>query len=77
MDVLRGGRFPVQRQLRQPERRLRAGSYRVPAQGARPVLALLEQGIPTRPARFIQALQSFYNTPPLAAEHFPYPEDLN
>ena len=30
-----------------------------------------------RPARFIQALQSFYNTPPLAAEHFPYPEDLN
>ncbi|WP_348772750.1 elongation factor P hydroxylase, partial [Serratia marcescens] len=41
------------------------------------VLALLEQGIPTRPARFIQALQSFYNTPPLAAEHFPYPEDLN
>ncbi len=41
------------------------------------VMALLEQGIPTRPARFIQALQSFYNTPPLAAEHFPYPEDLN
>lgn len=41
------------------------------------VLELLEQGIPTRPARFIQALQSFYNTPPLTAEHFPYPEDLN
>lgn len=40
------------------------------------VLELLERGIPTRPARFIQALQSFYNTPPLAAEHFPYPEDL-
>ncbi|CAI0702435.1 elongation factor P hydroxylase [Serratia quinivorans] len=41
------------------------------------VLLLLEQGIPTRPARFIQALQSFYNTPPLTAELFPYPEDLN
>lgn len=40
------------------------------------VLELLEKGIPTRPARFIQALQSFYHTPPLAAEHFPYPEDL-
>ena len=41
------------------------------------VLELLEKGIPERPARFIQALQSFYNTPPLTAENFPYPEDLN
>ncbi|PVZ85541.1 elongation factor P hydroxylase [Serratia sp. S1B] len=41
------------------------------------VLELLEKGIPARPARFIQALQSFYHTPPLAPEHFPYPEDLN
>jgi elongation factor P hydroxylase len=41
------------------------------------VLELLQQGIPTRPARFIQALQAFYLTPLLAAEYFPYPEDLN
>jgi len=41
------------------------------------VLQLLEQGIPERPARFIQALQSFYNTPPLTPEHFPYPEYLS
>lgn len=41
------------------------------------VLRLLEQEIPTRAARFIQALQAFYNTPPLVAEHFPYPENLN
>ncbi|NIH16091.1 elongation factor P hydroxylase [Serratia symbiotica] len=41
------------------------------------VLRLLEQKIPTRAARFIKALQAFYNTPPLVAEHFPYPENLN
>lgn len=41
------------------------------------VLQLLEQGIPPRPARFIQALQAFYNTPPLSPEHFPYPEYLS
>lgn len=41
------------------------------------VLRLLEQGIPTRPARFIQVLHGFYHTPSLAAEHFPYPEDLD
>ncbi|USS94894.1 elongation factor P hydroxylase [Serratia symbiotica] len=41
------------------------------------MLRLLEQEIPTRAARFIQALQAFYNTPPLVAEHFPYPENLN
>ncbi|MDX7990103.1 elongation factor P hydroxylase [Xenorhabdus sp. Reich] len=39
------------------------------------VMQYLENGIPTRAARFIQGLQSFYNTPPLKAEHFPYPED--
>ncbi|MEH2921048.1 elongation factor P hydroxylase [Samsonia erythrinae] len=41
------------------------------------VMAYLEQGIPSRPARFIRALQSFYNTPPLTAAHFPYPADLD
>lgn len=40
------------------------------------VLWYLENGIPERPARFIQALQSFYNTPTLTADRFPYPEDL-
>ncbi|MDC9588322.1 elongation factor P hydroxylase [Xenorhabdus sp. XENO-10] len=40
------------------------------------VMQYLENGIPTRAARFIQGLQSFYNTPPLKAEHFPYPENL-
>ncbi|MDR0219072.1 MAG: elongation factor P hydroxylase [Enterobacteriaceae bacterium] len=39
------------------------------------VMSYLENGIPTRAARFIHALQSFYNTPPLKAEHFPYPEN--
>ncbi len=34
------------------------------------VMALLEQGIPERPARFIRALQHYYQTPPLTAEHF-------
>lgn len=41
------------------------------------VLTYLEQGIPARAACFIQALQSFYNTPPLTAALFPYPEDLH
>ncbi|ELI8290447.1 elongation factor P hydroxylase [Yersinia enterocolitica] len=40
------------------------------------VLWHLENGISPRPARFIQALQSFYNTLSFAAELFPYPEDL-
>ncbi len=40
------------------------------------VLRHLAQGVPERPARFINALQLFYNTPPLAAENFPYPEDF-
>jgi len=35
------------------------------------VLRMLEQGIPERPARFIKALQSFYNTPPLTPADFP------
>ncbi|CDH23861.1 elongation factor P hydroxylase [Xenorhabdus bovienii] len=39
------------------------------------VITYLENGIPTRAARFIQGLHSFYNTPPLTAEHFPCPED--
>ncbi len=41
------------------------------------VMTLLEQGIPERPARFIRALQHYYQTPPLTAEHFPWPEDLH
>ncbi|MBW7982257.1 elongation factor P hydroxylase [Enterobacillus tribolii] len=41
------------------------------------VMAYLAEGIPPRPARFIQALQSFYNTPPLTADMFPYPQDLH
>lgn len=39
------------------------------------VMQYLENGIPERPLRFIKQLQSFYNTPPLTAESFPYPED--
>lgn len=35
------------------------------------VLKMLRDGIPPRPARFIKALQSFYNTAPLTAEDFP------
>lgn len=34
-------------------------------------------GDPERPARFIQALQEYYQTPPLTAEQFPWPEDLH
>jgi len=41
------------------------------------VMSYLEQGIPERPARFIQALQKYYQTPPLTAEQFPWPEDLH
>ncbi|HBO24004.1 MAG TPA: elongation factor P hydroxylase [Providencia sp.] len=40
------------------------------------VMLYLENGIPERPLRFVNALQSFYNTPPLCAEAFPYPEDI-
>ncbi len=40
-------------------------------------MTLLEQGIPERPARFIRALQHYYQTPTLTAEHFPWPEDLH
>ena len=28
-------------------------------------------------ARFIRALQHYYQTPPLTAKHFPWPEDLH
>ncbi|CCJ93500.1 Putative transporting ATPase [Cronobacter malonaticus 681] len=40
------------------------------------VMQYLTNGIPERPARFIAALQDFYQTPPLAAQQFPWPEDL-
>lgn len=40
------------------------------------VMLYLQNGIPERPLCFINALQSFYNTPPLCAEDFPYPEDI-
>ncbi|WP_370557425.1 elongation factor P hydroxylase [Edwardsiella tarda] len=40
------------------------------------VLVYLAQGIPPRAARFVQALQSFYNTPALSPDAFPYPEAL-
>ena len=36
---------------------------------------LAQNSIPPRAARFINALQSFYNTPPLTADQFPWPED--
>lgn len=32
------------------------------------------KGIPARPARFIRALQNYYQTPPLTEEQFPWPE---
>lgn len=41
------------------------------------VMTYLAEGIPARPARFIAALQDYYQTPTLTAEHFPWPEDLN
>ncbi|MFS2224769.1 elongation factor P hydroxylase [Pantoea sp. B65] len=40
------------------------------------VMTYLQQGIPSRPARFIAALCSYYSTPPLTAAQFPWPEDL-
>lgn len=40
------------------------------------VMNLLQQGIPSRPARFIQALQDYYQTPLMTAADFPYPADL-
>lgn len=40
------------------------------------VMEYLANGIPERPLRFVNALQSFYNTPPFCAEDFPYPEDI-
>lgn len=41
------------------------------------VMKFLDTGVSPRSARFIQALHAFYQTPPLAAEHFPYPDDVN
>lgn len=38
------------------------------------VTAYLANGLPERPARFIQALQGFYQTKPLSPAYFPYPE---
>lgn len=40
------------------------------------VMTYLKDGIPERPAQFIAALQTFYQTPPLKVEDFPYPEYL-
>ncbi|QHM74756.1 Elongation factor P hydroxylase [Mixta theicola] len=40
------------------------------------VMRYLADGIPARPARFIAELQHFYQTPPLTAAQFPWPEDL-
>lgn len=40
------------------------------------VMTWLAEGIPARPARFIAALQQYYQTPPLTADRFPWPEDL-
>ncbi|KAA1193733.1 elongation factor P hydroxylase [Photorhabdus heterorhabditis] len=40
------------------------------------IMDYLAEGIPARAECFIQGLQSFYNTSPLKAEHFPYPEDV-
>jgi elongation factor P hydroxylase len=40
------------------------------------VLRMLEKGLPERPARFIRALQAYYNTPALSAESFPAPQDF-
>lgn len=41
------------------------------------VMHWLQVGIPARSAAFIAALQAFYGTTPLVAEHFPWPEDLH
>lgn len=40
------------------------------------VASYLQQGIPERPQRFIEALNRFYGTPPLTLSQFPWPEDL-
>ncbi|WP_192457555.1 elongation factor P hydroxylase [Musicola keenii] len=40
------------------------------------VMVYLAQGVPTRPARFIEALRVGYQTPPLTPDNFPYPADL-
>ena len=40
------------------------------------VMHYLQHGIPARPARFIDALASYYGTPALTAAQFPWPEDL-
>ncbi|QOL15310.1 elongation factor P hydroxylase [Dickeya dianthicola] len=40
------------------------------------VMMYLQQGVPSRPARFIQALRDFYHTAPQTAADFPYPADL-
>lgn len=42
----------------------------------RQVLNYLTNGIPARAERFIQALQLFYNMPPLAKQNFICPEEL-
>ncbi|MDR5612478.1 MAG: elongation factor P hydroxylase, partial [Arsenophonus sp.] len=42
----------------------------------RQVLNYLTNGIPARAERFIQALQLFYNMPPLVKQNFIYPEEL-
>ncbi|AUQ26138.1 elongation factor P hydroxylase [Dickeya zeae] len=40
------------------------------------VMVYLQQGVPSRPARFIEALQDYYHTAPQTAADFPYPADL-
>ncbi|CAK9885483.1 MAG: Elongation factor P hydroxylase [Candidatus Erwinia impunctatus] len=40
------------------------------------VMQYLTQGIPSRPQRFINALSTFYDTPPLSATDFPWPEEI-
>lgn len=40
------------------------------------VISYLQQGLPERPARLVAALQEFYQTGPLRAELFPWPEAL-
>ena len=40
------------------------------------VMHYLQHGIPARPARFIDALASYYGTPQTTAAQFPWPEDL-
>lgn len=42
----------------------------------RQVLNYLTNGIPARAEKFIQALQLFYNMPPLVKQNFIYPEEL-